>query len=223
MDGWALLVAVLAFVVSGAALFIAWWQLLLQRDAAGGRGIVFGVRRPSRMIDRRGGVDTISYGYRVLVKLVGNDRHQVGVHLERNGRELEEGDRGYVEPPDLIHRMTCEHEPINWRFDLTAEDARDLWVVLSWVDPFGPAIRTSGFRCKLDPPNPPQYQEWHWFAFFRARRRFESWGARRRWTPAQRWLGKPRRLGKWRPYSVRELQPGQSPLHSQADRNNDDR
>jgi hypothetical protein len=68
LDGWALAVAILAFMVSGAALVIAWWQLVLQRDAAGGRGIIFDVRRPHRTVARRGGVETITDAYHAAVR-----------------------------------------------------------------------------------------------------------------------------------------------------------
>lgn len=216
MDGWALLVSLLAFVVSGAALVIAWWQLVLQRDAAGGRGILLGVGRYHRTIARRGGVETITDDYNVDVELVGNERHMVAVHLERDGRQLGPADVGWVESPDVRARMTCESEPIHWRFELSPDDARDLWVVLSWVSPYGDGVRTDAFRRRLD-VLVDEIEEWHWFRSYRARRRFEAWGSRRRWAWARRWLGKPRRLGEWRPSGARELAPGQSPINSRFD------
>jgi len=40
-------VAVLALVVSLVALLVAWSQLVLQREAAGGRGVIFDIQRLS--------------------------------------------------------------------------------------------------------------------------------------------------------------------------------
>ena len=114
--------------------------------------------------------------------------------------------------------MTCESDPIEWRFELTPDAARDLWVVLTWVSPFGDGVRTDAFRRRLDEP---EFDQWHWFRTYRARRRLESWGSRRRWGWMRRWLGKPRRLGAWRPWAARDLQPGQSPMHSQVARADD--
>lgn len=120
MEGWALTVAVLAFLVSAAALLIAWWQLVLQRDAAGGRGIIFEVHRPHHKEARIGGEVFVTDEYYVLVKLVGNDLHEAAVHLERHGRPLQFGDRGYIdETPETLHRFTCEDEPLIWEFELS--------------------------------------------------------------------------------------------------------
>lgn len=213
MDGWALTVAILAFVVSGAALVIAWWQLVLQRDVAGGRGITFAVGRYHRTVTCRRGIETITNDYHVEVGLVGNDRHMVAVHLERDGRQLGPGDVGWVESPSVLSRMTCDGDPIDWRFELNSEAALDLWIVLTWVSPFRDGVRTEAFRRRLDVLE-PDLEQWHWFRSYRMRRWLESWGVRRQWRWARKWLGKPRRLGKWRPYGGRELQPGQSPMDS---------
>lgn len=109
--------------------------------------------------------------------------------------------------------MTCEHDPINWAFELSPDDARDVWCALSWVEPFGPAIRTNAFRRKLDPtPNSRSGTG------SRSSVRADGMraGAQRCWVWVRWWLGKPRRLGEWRPYLVGELQPGQGLLRSQA-------
>jgi hypothetical protein len=215
---WTLAVAILALIVSASALLIAWWQLMLQRDEAGGRGMIFEVRSPQRTVTRSGDVESVFDVYHVFVKLVGNDRHEVAVHLERDGRQLESGEAGYVESPAVLHRMTCEGDPIDWRFDLSPDAARDLWVVLTWAGVFGAGVRTDAFRRRL---TEPQFEQWRWFRSYRARRRIQAWASRHRWGWIRRWLGKPRRLGAWRPYAVRELRPGQSPMHSQVTRGDD--
>lgn len=219
VEVWALVVAVLAFVVSGSALVIAWWQLVLQRDAAGGRGMIFDVRSPYRRVERKGAVEKTTNEFHVYVLLVGNDRHEVGVHLERDGRQLEMGERGYVKSPAVLHRMTSETDPIDWRFELTPDEACDLWCVLSWGEPFGDGIRTAAFRRRLTEET---FEQWRWFRTYRARRGIQSWGSRRRSRWLREWLGKPRRLGAWRPYPMRDLAPGQSPIDSRPLRRGDD-
>ncbi|RFZ15668.1 hypothetical protein DSM43518_00220 [Mycobacterium marinum] len=213
-DAWALMVAVLAFVVSGSALVIAWWQLVLQRDAAGGRGVIFDVNAPMRTIHRRrDGTERVTNGYRVYVRLVGNDRYEVTVHLERDGRPIEPSDLGIKDkPPPVLHRWTSEDDPIRWNFDLDPAVAEDLWCVLSWVSPFGEGIRTDAYRRRLG--HNPQFEQWHWFRFFGPRRRIETWASRNGPTWFRRWVGKARPLGEWRPHRMRALQPGQSPLSS---------
>ncbi|MCV6978121.1 hypothetical protein [Mycobacterium bourgelatii] len=201
--------------MSAAALLIAWWQLVLQRDAAGGRGIIFEVHRPHHKEARIGGEVFVTDEYYVLVKLVGNDLHEAAVHLERHGRPLQFGDRGYIdETPETLHRFTCEDEPLIWEFELSPHDARDLCCVLSWVAPYGPGVRTNAFRRALSPPF--ELEQWHWFRSFRARTWVQGWGARRRWRLIRRVLSRPRRVGEWRPVRGRELQPGQSPMYSRA-------
>lgn len=217
MDGLALLVSALALLVSGAALLIAWWQLILQRDAAGGRGILFEVHRPYRQEARIGGELFVTDGYYVLVKLVGNDLHEVGVHLERDGRPLQFGDPGYVaKAPETLHRLTCEDDPLTWRFELSRDDAQDLYCVLSWVAPYGPGVRTNAYRRPLSPPH--TLEEWLWFRSFRIRTWIQGWGARRRLSPIRRVLGRPRRVAEWRVVRGRDLRPGQSPMYSRASR-----
>ena len=209
-------ISVLAFAVSALSMVLAWRQLGLQRDVAGGRGVLFDVIRPSRTIHQTDTTERITESYRAIVRIVGNDRHEVGIYLQRGGRLLEEGEAGYVEPPSLRHRMTCEDEPIVWKFDLDEDVANDLWCVLVWVEPFGDAIRTYGFRRRLSGASSEQvrFEQWHWYRFFRARRRFESWAAQHGPKWFQRIAGRPRRLGEWRPYRLRPLQPGQSPLNT---------
>jgi hypothetical protein len=79
LDAWALMVAILAFTVSGAALIIAWRQLVIQRDVAGGRGVIFNVYTPMRRVYRTDTTERVIAGYRLYVRLVGNDRYEVTV------------------------------------------------------------------------------------------------------------------------------------------------
>lgn len=209
------LIAVLALVVSGAALLVAWSQLVLQRDTAGGRGVLFTINRPMRKIHRTESGDRITEGYRIRVRLVGNDRYEVGLHLERGGQALNGDDLdrlGIERPPTLLHRWSCQDQPLRWDFDLDPERAENMYCVLLWVSPFGEGVRIDGFRQLLRGAGQVQdMEQWHWFRFFAARRRFESWGSQHGPEWFRRWAGHPRRLGEWRKYGKRELQPGQSP------------
>lgn len=58
--------------------------------------------RPTHRTVARRGRGTITDEYHVYVKLVGNDRHEVAVHLEHNGRQLEPGESGYPDSPPVI-------------------------------------------------------------------------------------------------------------------------
>jgi hypothetical protein len=136
----------------------------------------------------------------------------VTVHLERDGQRVDPDDLGIEKPPALRHRWRCEDEPIRWKFDLDPDVAKDLWCVLLWVRPFADGIRTDAFRRKLG--SDPQFEQWHWYRFFAARRRFETWASRSGPKWFRRWAARPRRLGEWRPYRMRPLQPGQSPVKS---------
>jgi hypothetical protein len=204
-----LLVAVLALMVSAAALAIAWFQLRLQRDAAGGRGFIFDIARVTPLTDAA----TIPW-YRVLVKFIGNERTEVSLHLERDGLPCDPDELGFQKPPPLRHQMSGNDGPLIWIFDLHEDVADGLWCVLTWVEPYGDAVRTCAFRRRLG--DDPQYEEWRWYRFLRERRRIESWGGRQRWSLIKRVVGKARSLGHWRPYRLRPLQPGQAPIGSEV-------
>jgi len=92
LDHLTLAVSLLAFVVAVTAAVIAWSQLRLQQDAAGGRGIRFGVI--SSLVAVVNGVKT--YHFEAIIELHGpGKRHEVALHLERGGRQLEPGRPGF--------------------------------------------------------------------------------------------------------------------------------
>ncbi len=91
--------------------------------------------------------------YQVTVEVVGPGRlYEVGVHLERQGHQLDEADPGFVQPLKR-KSLGCNDEAIDWRFELSLNGAADLWCILSWVDPFGQAVWTGAYARKLDDPN----------------------------------------------------------------------
>jgi hypothetical protein len=190
--------------------------LVLQRNASGGRGAIFDIRRPSRFIDNTTEPPTVVENYRVLVKIAGSERHEVLAYLERDGVALTEWDPGFAKPLPVRHLLICEDDPLVWEFGLSPEIASELCCVLLWVEPFRDGLRNEGFRRPLSSvlSDDPPFEQWRWCRFFRARRRFESWTAEHgpRWF--RKWAGRPRRLGEWRRYALRPLQPGQSPITS---------
>jgi hypothetical protein len=210
-----LLVAVLALLVSAVALAIAWSQLRLQRDAAGGRGLIFTVKQQQQTLERLIGVKDVTAHYEVTVKLLGNERDDVSLHLVKppDVRPCDPQALG-IEAPRPIRGQwlgASSSDPA-WSFDLAVGVARDLWCVLSWVEPYGDGIRTCGFRQGLSDDDPRLVEEWRWFRFMRARRRIESWGERQRWALLSDVVGKQRKLGYWRPYRLRPLKPCQGPI-----------
>ena len=88
--------------------------------------------------------------YVVDVELVGPGiRHQMAVHLERDGHALVRGDDGYVEPPATRKAVSCDDPPIEWEFTLKREVAKDVWCVISWVDPPGDEVWTNAYAKPL--------------------------------------------------------------------------
>jgi hypothetical protein len=206
-----LLVAVLALMVSAAALAIAWSQLRLQRDAAGGRGLIFKVEKEQVGLIGATNV-TGTERYRVTVKFLGNVRDEVSLHLVRDEHPRDPA------VPSIVER-TLMREQLSWNdgqdvrnFDLEKDSAQGLWCVLSWVEPYGDGIRTCAFRRPLGDVS--LLEEWRWVRFLRARRRIESWGHRQPWALIRLVVGTPRKLGCWRLYRLRDLEPGQGPIES---------
>lgn len=207
-----LLVAVIALLVSAAALSVAWFQLILQRNSTGGRGLIFDITQEKKRT---------LVAYRVLVKVIGNDRDEISLHLMHDSHPCDLDELGVTQPPPLRHRMTGSDEPLIWEFELDADAAKGIWCAVTWVEPYGDAIRTCAFRRRLG--DKLQYEEWRWFRFMRERRLIETWVRNRRYWPIWPVLNgpvprEPWRLGSWRKYRMRPLRAGQTPLDSDPSR-----
>lgn len=113
-------------VITLATLGVAWWQLRVQRDTAGGRGIVLGAGRTGWVTILRG---KRFDQYLVRVILAGPGAwYELAVDLEKGGRpiELPNQPRPPYEPqkrPELPKRMTNESDEIRWYVDLPPQDA----------------------------------------------------------------------------------------------------
>jgi hypothetical protein len=189
-------------VITLTALGVAWFQYRLQRDTAGGRGIVLAAG-PTGARTVIAGKTTDSHT--VSVRLVGPGiRHEVALDLERDGRKFEVDDR-----PAPRRSVTYESQPIDWRFKLSPEDADRVWCVVTWVDPRGPNLRTGAYSMRV---RGQDYYQWRWFPGSRyigllseiASRHGPYWFRKR--------VGRARPLGRWRKRRDPAFREGNGPL-----------
>jgi hypothetical protein len=128
-------------------------------------------------------------------------RHQVVVLLERDGRHLEQfEDPAWAKMPDTRKSMSCNDDPIDWKYEVTAQAAEGVWCLLTWVDPRGAAIWTGGYARPLTSPD--ELYEWHWYRSRRFRRLFQHHFLR----------GRVRPLGEWRIHKGLGIEDGQGPI-----------
>lgn len=193
-------VAVLALVVAGWAAVVARSQLRLQEDASGGRGLSFIVSRLMHSEDRRHGVLTTTDSYRVVVELHGPGvMHELALHLERNGRQLDPWEPGFAKHPPIVKRMTSSDERIVWEFDISpAAASSDLWCVLSWVDPRGEHLWSQAYAVQLTEPD--ELYEWRYYRTRLLRKHLQRLNART----------KP--LGRWRAHVNAGVDVGNGPF-----------
>jgi hypothetical protein len=146
----------LALIALGA-LGVAWFQLRVQRNTAGGRGILLGAGRTGhRTVSTVAGRNHVTDHYRVEVRLAGPGIwHELSVDLEKDGREFKVPDR-----PDRRRSMNSESPPIRWDFDLTPQDGDRVWCLVTWAEPRGPALRAGAFSM---PVRGGSVYQWKWF------------------------------------------------------------
>ena len=194
-DKWTLTIAVLALAVSVLAAVVARSQYQLERNAAGGRGISFVLRRPWHIVNN--GVHSTKFA--INVELFGPGvRHEVALHLERDGRQLDGLEGGYVKPLETRKSMSCDSPEIEWEFELRDDDSRGLWCVLSWVEPDGDALWTHAYARSLQ--NPDELYEWRYHRTRRCRVRLQEMHLR------------ARPIGQWQPANTRTIHDGQGPI-----------
>lgn len=173
-------------LVALAALSVALWQLRLQRDPAGGRGIFLHTERFSlqTVINDSLVIDH----YRLEVKIVGPGTwYELALDLEKNGSKFNAPDR-----PEKRSSMTCESTPMVWDVDLSTEDDKNVWCVVTWVEPHGPALQALHTNAFAIPVRGVAIYQWKWFPFLRQ-------------------IGlRPR--GRWRRYRGESLREGNGPL-----------
>jgi len=198
----------LALVVAALSLSVTWWQLRLQRNVAGGRGIIPGLFSYQTSVNGETHID-----FEVYIELVGPGiRHEMQVHLERDGQALSSGDDGYVKSPPVRKSMSCDSDPIKWKFTLTSEDAEDVWCIISWVEPRGDEVWTNAYARALTGED--QLWEWRWKRFRKARQRKQDWSSEHGPKWFRRRLGGVKPLGRWRPHVNRSIQPGHGPINN---------
>ncbi|MEZ0053005.1 hypothetical protein ABIA30_004030 [Mycobacterium sp. MAA66] len=216
-----LLATVLALTVSVAALAIAWSQLHIERDAAGGRGLIFDVTAPRHGLNFTPNVSEDAE-FRIKLCFVGNTRDGVSLGVVRYN-DPSGSDR--VEKPIALNQTLWPGSTSDHTFTVKKDSLAGLWCVLSWIEPYGDGVRVCAFRRPLretaardEAGKIVQLEQWRWFRFMRQRRRIQSWGQRQQWKTVKRVVGQPRPLGRWRPYLLRDLEPGQGPVVSPIDR-----
>jgi hypothetical protein len=184
-------------LVALAALVVAARQLRLQRTTAGGRGLLVSAVRFGR---------TDTYG--VEVHIVGPKVwHDLAVHLEKDGREF------YPQPempdrPATRKTMTCESEWIRWDFDLTPEVGEKAWCLVTWVEPYGPNLRTEALAAPLR--GGPLYEwRWRWGHLYIGQ--MHLWASQHGPAWFRERFGRPRPQGRWRKYRFADGRLGTGP------------
>ena len=210
-DKWTLVIASVALIVSVWAAIVTQSQLRLDRNAAGGRGILFWLRRRSRFTPNDGGptMDT----YRVTVELFGPGvRHGVALILERDGIPVDRFDEAWADSPDTRKSMSCDDERIEWDIEIPASAIDDLWCVLTWTDPDGEALWSGAYAIPLT--NPSEMYLWRWHRSRRTRRAFQHWGRGSKGPDGFRYLyaAKVRSLGRWNRVEELGIADGQGPI-----------
>lgn len=80
--------------------------------------------------------------------------------MERDGRPLDRfNDEAWTETPDTRKSMSCNDDPIDVEFEVTAQAAENVWCLLTWVDPHGTEIWTGAYVRPLTSPD--ELYEWH--------------------------------------------------------------
>jgi hypothetical protein len=188
------------------AVVIAWSQLRIQQDDAGGRGFGFQIVSDVAVIN---GVK--AYHFEAIIELFGpGDRYEVALHLERDGRQLQPGEPGFNMLAGNVKKMSCNDPPLRWPFNVQADVVDDLWCVASWVEPLGDSIWSHAYAMPLRDRD--RIYEWHWYRGRVLRRRIEDWCSRHGPDWFRRRAGRRHALGRWKLH--RDLGPGvgQAPI-----------
>jgi hypothetical protein len=189
-------IAVLALAVAGWAAVVARTQLKLQRDSAGGHGIRFDLSRTTHLVVN--GDPWVVRGLHVELHGPGI-RYEVAVHLERDGRQIDELDAAWVDDrPTTRKVMTCEDEPIRWDIQMSEANAAGVWCLVSWVEARGDVIFTHAYARNL--VDPKRLFVWRWYRLSSARRWLQGLNLR------------TRPLGRWDRVNARYLDEGQGPF-----------
>jgi hypothetical protein len=190
-------------LIALAALSVALWQLRLQRDAAGGRGVLLHTGRIGLQTVINDNV--VIDHYRLEVEVAGPGTwHELALDLEKNGREFNAPNR-----PEKRSWMSCESTPMVWDLDLRPDDGDNVWCVVTWVEPSGPALRTNAFAI---PVRGGVTYQWKWFPGLRQIGLLSDFASEHGPGWFRRHVGRPRPRGRWRRYREAPLRDGNGPL-----------
>lgn len=198
--------AAIAAVASAWAAVSSHRQVRFDQDAAGGRGILFDVKKDTQAIV--GGERQANYTVRL--ELFGpGARYQAELCLLRAGAYYvtqlgknlirEEGTpAGPMKQTWKV--MRCDDEPVRWDFSVVPANAvsEDIWCMFTWTDPRGEALWTGAYARRLTQPD--VLYEWHPYKTRNVRKRIQRWGAaeRKKQRVWHRYAAEPRPLGRWR-------------------------
>lgn len=196
------------------ALVVAWRQLVLSQNLAGGRQFEFSSWRveDAESLEDDGIVYQLCT---VKVKLTGPAvLHSVFVHLEVDGERRRPGSySARLNPSDrnprLRKTLTSADPQIDWEFWLPVDVIPNAKCLLSWLETFGEGIRTAALRQDLTTPD---VEQWRWYLGHRYRSAFRRWAAERRpWFLTQK-LAKPRPLGRYVKINTEQMRDGEGPF-----------
>jgi hypothetical protein len=193
-------------IVTILALIVAWNQLRLQRDMAGGKGIVINLPR-SQVVDETAGI--FRYHFDMMLRMVGPAvRHEVSVDLEADGRRFDAN----TQKPAIRESMGCEDDDIVWKFDLNEDDLEKVWLITSWVEARGNNLRTEAIAWRL---SRQETYVWKWYPGFRLAQVIRGRVSQRGPVWFREWVGAPRATGWWhqeRGAAPAGAFPGEGPL-----------
>ena len=210
MDAISFWLSLAAAVFSGAGLLVMRHQLVVAREVAGGRGLVLRAQ-PSGIVTVVNGVAqprSVSFG----VEAVGPGKWAdlAGWLMHEDGSMLEQ-----LWKPEA--RFSNEHERIRVTRDLDVDLLRQVYLLVTWIEPKNDGIRSMAVRTRPLPkaggPQPAEVrgvrrlaqrqaqkeprenvvEEFRWHRTQRMRHWYQS--TKRPLFPGS---GTPRALGKWR-------------------------
>ncbi len=175
-------------IVTILALIVAWNQLRLQRDMAGGKGVLLELGRFKRVDESTGGV---RFHVSVRLRMVGPAlRHEVSVDLEADGRRFDAN----TQKPEIRRSMGCEGDDIRWEFDLNEDDLERVWLITTWVEARGNNLLTEAIARRL---SRQESYTWKRYPGWRLGQMIRGWASQRGPGWFREWAGAPRATGWW--------------------------
>lgn len=186
-DGSSQTANVILGLIAMSTLYVAYRQWRLERTKAGGKGVQLSVNArpledgsPTRAVEAR-------------VRMVGPAvRHEVGLRLERDGTEF----AVTTAPPDGRPSMSCDDDPLEWRFEVQRGEMSNLWLIVFWAEAQDDNLNSSAAAWRLGPP--PDTYIWKNYPGLRLRVLLQGWTANHGSDWLRRLIHEPRPTGRWK-------------------------